>query len=224
MEADLEKLNDELALQELPDEEKVYVINIYKNWKTCFQNQIMITDIKGARTGTRTNIKINDNIQLNGKDIHKNISRKSTIFFSNCSDLNVLMLNKVNHVIIENCKNINFKTTSGIIGGIDILRSSNVNLVVTNRDIFYIGFGGVYQGNIFIEKSLALNTVIRTLECNIINFALMLNEVLKIGKYLTNASLFSGLHTMMFIKNKLTDTLELHYLDGINKEIIYPSY
>lgn len=218
MEAELEKLNDELTLQELPDEEKVYVVNIYKNWKTCFQNQIMITDI------SRTNVKINDNVQINGKDIHKNISKKSTIFLSNCSDLNVLMLNKVNHVIIENCKNINFKTTSGIIGGIDILRSSNVNLVVVNQDIFYIGFGGVYKGNILIEKSLALNTVIRTLECNIINFALMLNEVLKIGKYLTNASLFSGLHTMMFMKNKLTDTLELHYLDGINKGIIYPSY
>lgn len=225
MEKDLRQLEDELDLKDFTVPVKSMAINVFKSWKTCFNNQIIITDIKNKNK--RTNIKIYNNILIDGIETFKDISTRSTILFSNCDNLNIIVLNKINHIVIENSNNINLKSTAGIIGGIDALHSKNINLIITNRDIFYMSFGEVSTSNTYIDKSLALNTLISTLDCNAINFVLTIDDILENVKYLTNISLFSGFNIMMFINNNLTNIMELHYINKENNNsrhngIIYP--
>lgn len=226
METDLKKLENELDLVDIPDFDKKKVINVFKSWKTCYNNQIIIDDI--SNMNRKSIIKIDDKVVIDGVEIYKNISKKSTIFFSNCENLNILLLNKINHVVIENCKNVNFKSTSGIIGGIDVLHSQNMNFIIINQDVFYMSFGGVSTSNIYIDKSLALNTLLSTLHCNRINFVNMVDEILENVKYITNSSLLSGFYMMMFVENDVTGVYELHYIYKDNegnqtKGIIYPN-
>lgn len=194
-------------------------INIFKSWKTCLDNHITITDIK---YDNKVNVSINDNIYINDIETYKNISKTSSIFISNCNNLDIFLSKKINHIIIENCINVNLEVASGIISGIDVLHSENINIIITNEDIFYLSFGEVLKSYIYIDKSLALNTLINTLHCNTTNF-ILINGILDKVKYLTNTSLFSGFNMMMFIYNDDTSTFELHYFNQNSKGIIYPS-
>jgi len=47
-----------------------------------------------------------------------------------------------------------------------------------------MSFGEVHTSNTYIDKSLALNTLISTLQCNSINFIHMINDILENVKYL----------------------------------------
>lgn len=216
METDLEKLIKEL---EFDNSKKETIINVYKSWKTCHNNQVMVSHIKHG------NITVNDSIYIDTvegtTETFKDISNKSTLFFSNCENVNILLCNKINHVIIENSKHINIECISGIIGGIDILHSNNISIIVINQDIYYMGFGHADTCDTYIDKSLTLNTLISTIHCNYINFVHLVNEMLENIKYVTNTSVFGGLYIMFFEKN------ELHYIykDGNNRHvtgIIYP--
>lgn len=225
METDLKKLEDELDFVDLSNYEKEKIINVYKSWRTCFNSQIIITDIQNKNK--RSYIKISSSVYIDGIKTFDNISRRSTLFFSNCENLNIILLGKVNHVIIENSRNITLKSTCGIIGGIDVLHSNNLNFIVVGQDIFYMSFGEVNTSNTYIDKSLALNTLISTLHCSSIDFVHMIDEILENKKYITNSSILGGLYMMMFFKNNLNGTLELHYIyqdneSRQNKGIIYP--
>lgn len=225
MEDDLKKLEDELSLIDLRKDEKEKITNIYKSWRNCLSNQIMITDI--VNKSKRSNVIINNSVYIDGIKIYDNITTRSTLFFSNCKNLYIILLGKVKHVIIENSKNIIFKSTCGIIGGIDVLHSKNINFYIIGQDIYYMSFGEVNACNTYIDKSLALNTLISTLHCNKINFVHLIDEILENKKYITNNSLFSGLYMMMFLKNNSDNVLELHYVyqdnENKNKGIIYPT-
>jgi hypothetical protein len=226
MEKDLKQLENELDFSELDDYNRERVINVFKSWKMCCRNQVVISNVKD-QTKKKTLVRIDDCIYIDGIKTHENISSKSTIFFSNCADLNILILNKINHIIIEKSDNINLKSTSGIIGGIDTLHSNNINIIVINKDVFYISFGEVSSSCTYIDRSLALNTLISTLECYSINFVFTINELIEKVKYITNLSLFSGFSMMMFIKNEVTGIFELHYINqdsenSQHKGIIYP--
>jgi len=225
MEKDLTKLEEELEFVDLDKKDKEAVINVYRSWKTCFDYQIIISNIRNPNKRTRVDIK--DSVYIDGVETYKNISKRSTIFFSECENLNISLISKVNHVIIERSNNINLKTFGGIIGGIDVLHSRNINFIVTKEDIFYISFGDVYMSNTYIDKSLALNTLISTLQCNSLNFVHMIDSILENVKYVTNTSIFGGLYMMMFIKND-TGLVELHYFHRTTEGrtsngIIYPT-
>jgi hypothetical protein len=199
------------TLDDLHDVDKEYYVNVFKSWKTCFDRHVSVNAVKGQ------DIHVRDEIYIDGRKSFDNISSSSTIFFSNCENINILLSRKVNHIIIDNCCNVNLKVTSGIISGIDVLHSQNINLIVTNKDIFYMSFGDVSKSNIYIDKPLALNTSINTLHCNITNF------ILERFRYLANVSIFSGFNAMAFIQNSSSNTFELHCVNQDNDEgIIYP--
>lgn len=208
-------MEEQLNSIEIPDQEKEMIINVYRSWKSCYDNNIIIQNINYNHSA---NIKISKSIYINGIETYTNITSKSRIFFSNCSNISILVLNKINNIIIENCKNINLKTTSGIIGGIDVLHSSNINFVVSKKDVYHISFGDVYKSNTFIEKSLALNTLINTIRCNTINFILMFNEILEKIKYYTNNSLFEEYYLMIFHKPMDSNMVELRYINQNGQE------
>lgn len=225
MEIDLRRLEEELEFVDITESAKEKYINVYKSWKTCYNNQIMITNIKSITE--RTFIEVNESIFINGTETHKDISLRSTLFFSNCENVNILLHNKVNHVFIEKSKNITLKTMAGIIGGIDVLHSDNINFIVVNQDVFYMSFADVRIGNTYIDKSLSLNTLISTLHCHYINFVHMINNILEKSKYITNVSLFGGFY-LMFFKNGDNGIFELQYVyqENNNKQnigIIYPT-
>ena len=224
METDLKNLNNELEF--VDDSDRDGIINVYKSWKTSLNRHIMITDI--IKTKMRTYIKVDSSVYIDGVETFKNISNKSTLFISNCQNVNIILLNKINHVIIENSKNVTLKSTRGIIGGIDVLHSQNINFIVINQDIFYISLGEVSTSNIYIDKLLSLNTLISTLNSSCINFIHMVDEFIERAKFVTNNSILGGLYIMMFFKNDI-DIFELHYIyqDCENRQregIITPTF
>lgn len=218
MEPDLQRLNDEMELFDFDKSSREMITNVYSSWKKCLDNQIIISDLKNVV------IRIDDRLHIDGVETHRDISQKSTLLFSACENVNILVLNKVNHVIVERSHDVNLKSVAGIIGGIDVLHSTNVNLLVTKRDIFYMGFGTATRCNAYIEEPLTLNTLISTLECSNINFISMIDNLSVLGKYVTNRTLFNGFNLYMFIANATTGILELHYLAQLSgsKGIIYP--
>ena len=185
------------------------IFNVFKSWKACLDNQIIISNQKAPSF-----IKIDDNIMINGVEMHTDISNKSTILFSSCENLNIYVGKKINHIIIERSNNINLKFVSGLIGGIDVLHSNNINFDIINQDIFYISFGAVSKANMHIEARLALNTLISSLHTSYLTF------IVDKHRYITNLPFYEDLCMLMFIENELTNNTELHYLGNSCKGVI----
>jgi hypothetical protein len=221
MEKGLDNLNNELEQLDIDDSDKDKIRNVYKSWKTCKDNQIILSDLKSC------NIRIDADLYVDNTVRYTNISKKSSILFSNCQNININVMNKVNHILIEKSKNINLKTVAGIIGGIDVLHSQNVNMVITNQDIHCMSLGDVSCCNAYIDRALASNTFISTLHCHIVNFILTSawgshsHEAPRV--YNTNTSLMSGFNVFVFVANAITNTFELHFVSRDSKGTIYPT-
>ena len=183
--------------------------NIYNSWKSCAKNYIIISHINNS------DIEIDNIISINGIQKYTNISKKTTILFSDCKELKIILSCKINHIIIENSESISMKISGGIIGGIDIIHSREINFMVIDKDIFYLSYGDSKVCNTYIEKDLSVNTLISTLNCLDINFLLVLNS--NIAKYETNKSLFGGFSLLMFTQDNM-ENVELHYLQEHDRE------
>lgn len=174
-------------------------INIYKSWKKCLNNRIIIADI---HSGT---IDVSDYIYINGESTADKVSNKTTIFITECSDLNINISSKINRFIIEKSMYISSRIINGIIAGIDVLHCKNINFNITNNNVFYLGFGGVSKSNTFIDQDIAINTLISTIDCNIINFIIHIDN----RQFCTNSSIFGEFNILFFEKNNTTREIEL---------------
>ena len=76
MEDDLVKLYDELEnYKNITDKDKECIINVFKSWKKCKNNNIVISKID-----KKTNVRIDNNIIANSKVLHENV-----LLFNNMS-------------------------------------------------------------------------------------------------------------------------------------------
>jgi len=169
--SEINKLNKEMNLLNLDEINKVHIRNIFKSWTICKNNFIIISNIENCDI-----IVDNNCILINYEVYRRNINKKIRILFSNCKNLNILIFQKLNHILFEKCSNIKIKITAGIIGGIDVINCDNINFHITKKDIFYISYGDSNICTTCIDKDISLNTQVLANNCNEINLLLMSNS------------------------------------------------
>ena len=213
MEDDLVKLYEELKnYKNITDKDKECIINIYKSWKKCKNNNIVISKID-----RKTNFRIDNNIIANSKVLHGNVNIKSSVHFLNCSNFTIFIDNKINHIYIENCKNFTIKSVSGLISGIDILNSNNIKLMMTTYDIYNLNIRNTVNCNVYIDDSIVDKLFIYTMKCDNLEF-IVVNEAYCISKYIVDN--FDDLHYLSFVKNIVSKDFELHCCDKITLDKI----
>lgn len=89
----------------------------FKSWKLCKNHHIYIENIS------------NQTIKIPCLMHH-------TLFIENCHNLIIDTCTKFNHVVVLNCENINANIPHGLISGIDIIRSKNIFVKVSNSSIY----------------------------------------------------------------------------------------
>ena len=176
---------------------------IYESWKTCHENQLIITTLEHVTVSI-------DNLQVHIDGVFKhNITAKTTIFLTNCRYVTLTITSKIARLIIEKSNNINITLFGRVISGVDILHSRVIKLTICENRVYYIGIGHVYNLTVFISESLANDTIISTLQSNTILFY--------VGnfKYITNMSIFDSFNLFVF-----SQTLELNFINNISSGTI----
>jgi hypothetical protein len=215
MEDDLVKLYDELEnYKNITDKDKECIINVFKSWKKCKNNNIVISKID-----KKTNVRIDNNIIANSKVLHENVNIKSSIHFIGCKNFTIFIDNKINHIYIEKCSNFTIKSVSGLISGIDIINSNNVKLMMTTYDIYNLNIRNSSNCNVYVDDSIVDKLFIYSMKCDNLEF-IVVNEAFHISKYLIEK--FDDLHYLSFVKNIASKEFELHCCDKVtlNKTVI----
>lgn len=66
-------------------------------------------------------------------DFDNLLSIGNSLYFKNCSDLQIIIKNKINKIIFENSKNI-FISVNSLVSGIEISNSQFILLAINNLD------------------------------------------------------------------------------------------
>jgi hypothetical protein len=182
----MQKLDEELENMDLDDITKENIINIYNSYMTVKNNHIYIEN------DHHDFIAIGRGIMMNNQKKNNIVDATKTIFLSNCSDIKIILGKKINHVIIEKCNNIAIRIMRGLISGIDIINSNNINLVIDDNNIYNLNCGKSNDCQCLIKSNIAVKTLISTLDCH--NISLSINDPENRSNILfkTNESLFSG--------------------------------
>jgi mRNA-degrading endonuclease HigB of HigAB toxin-antitoxin module len=212
---DLEQLNQELEeycwdVKELTNGEKDDIKNLYKTWKSCLNKKIIIQDLHN------TNIRVIDNITYNGQILKKNIKKHHTLHFINCSDSTIIITPKVNHITLENCKNINFRSRNGSISGMDLINSNNITLIINSQTVNFIDVSNTTECMFILSESVAENLIIITTNAYNLDYRLVddNNGTLK-NTFKTNMNMFQSVSIYTFqLTNE--DVLSLYIIPNIS--------
>jgi hypothetical protein len=159
-----EKLALELEELDITEEDRQQITKLYDSWSTCLSQRITIQNLAGHTVFIGQILKIDNEILPNI------ITLKSTLYFQNCSNLKIKFDKKVNHITIENCVNIDLFIPSGSISGIDTLNSSKINVCAVDNNVYYLDIGKSKECQYWLDESIALNTLISSLNCFNIKF------------------------------------------------------
>ena len=79
----------------------------------------------------------------------KLLKTNNTLHFTNCSNIDLFLNQKINKIIIENCNDINIRV-GHLISGIEIIKSSDINIFIKkNKKINCLE---LFKSNINVNK------------------------------------------------------------------------
>lgn len=196
---ELHKLNDEMKDLDIPEDVKKTLKNIYRSYKTINNNHIFVEG------DSDDFIAVGNRVIMGKNKITQHIDKTKTLFLSKCTNVRVAVGIKINHIVIENCKNITVRVLCGLISGIDILNSTGINLIVENSSIYYLSCGSSIDCTCSIKKTIANKLLISTMGCYNITLHVIDEHTLQSLNFKTNRSIFPELtlFTYELQKNKL---------------------
>jgi hypothetical protein len=208
----MQELNKELSTLDINNELKKTIINIFKSYLTVKNNHIYIENDHNDF------IAIGKNIIMRNQQKNNIINKKKTIYLLKCSNINIVIGKKINHIIIDKCNNVTIRILNGLISGIDIINSKDINLVVDNN-IYNLNCGKSDNCECLIKKSIAGTTLISTLECY--NIKLLINDINSESNIIfkTNQSLFSSSDGLILYKFEQTNNKLLYSTNNFSGEI-----
>lgn len=131
----------------------------YNSWKQCFDNHLIIQN------------ENDKNIVFN------NLNKRHSIIFSNCNNSHINIKNKINHVILENCKNIILILDNVLISGLDIIHCDDIKLKIDeNINILNYSFSNNLI-NIINETCLQHLNMLSACSSNIFYYILKNNNL-----------------------------------------------
>lgn len=194
----MDKLKEELANLNLSKQEKESLLNIHRSYVTVKQNHIFIED-KDDEV-----VAVGHRIVMKKTQMHVPIDKTKTLFLSNCSNVRVVLGIKINHIVLEKCKNVTIRILSGLISGIDVMNSSGIRIYAENNSIYYLSCGYSTDCSCTIKKNVINKLIISTMNCHNISLNIIHDD--KIITFETNQSLFVPdliLYTFDPVSNKL---------------------
>jgi len=208
----MQKLTEELINLNINNSIRDSIINIYNSYMTVKNNHIYIEN------DHHDFIAIGRGIMMQNQTKHNIIDSTKTIFLSNCSDIKMIFGKKINHIIVDKCSNMTIRIMRGLISGIDIINSKNINLVVDNN-IYNLNCGKSDDCECTIKKNIAGTTLISTLECH--NIKLCINDPSSTTNtiFKTNESLFSSSTGLILYKFIQTNNTLLYSTNDHSSEI-----
>jgi len=214
MEIELEKLDLELDEYLLNKQEKEDIKHLYRVWKSCIDNKILIEN------RNKVNIRINDLIYIDGQSLDYEIDRKSTLHFINCHNITIIINHKVNHVTLEKCNNIIIKTAGGSVSGIDTINCKHIHHIFEQNQVYFLDISKSEDCVISIAEHIALNTTI----LSAYSFNLNINTTCSstriiLSKFRTNLSYFDTHKIYSFEKNN--DNMTMLYFSPNTKQCGY---
>ncbi len=203
------ELNDELEeyswnVRELSENEKEDIRNLYILWKTALNKKIVIDNVHNS------NVRISNNVICDKKVLWEDVKPHHSFHFVDCSDITIVINPKVNHITLERCSNVNFRSTGGSISGIDIIRSTNVTSVFSSKSVKFIDISNATQCTFILSETIAKDIMITTTNSFNLNFR-VISDASGVTKntYKTNMNIFQDSTIYSFHSND-NDTLFLH--------------
>ena len=211
----MQQLHEELENLDVNDSIKENIINIYNSYMTVKNNHIYIEN------DHHDFIAIGRGIMMNNQTKNNIVDSTKTIFLSNCSDIRIIFGKKINHIVIEKCNNIVIRIMRGLISGIDIINSTNINLVVDDDNIYNLNCGKSDNCECLIKKKIAETTLLSTIDCH--NISLSVNDPENMSNIIfkTNESLFSSSNGLILYKFEQNNN-RLLYSTNTQSGEIYP--
>ena len=203
-------LQDELENLNLNDNIKESIINFYTSYLSVKNNHIFIEDKH------HDIIAIGHRIIINNKIKNNLIDSTKTIFLSNCSNIKIILGKKINHLIIERCKNVKVIIMKGLISGLDIIHSSDVNIIINNDNIYNLSCGDSSDCDYKLKKDIASNTLFSTDNCHNINLIINDTENNSIILFKTNESLFTSSMGIIIYKFEEDNNILLYSMNNTN--------
>lgn len=188
-------------IKDLNEDEKNVIKNLYKAWKTSLNQKIIIENLHN------TNIRVMNNITQNSKLLWPLVEQHNTLFFTNCSNMTIIVNPKINHITLENCKNINFRTKGGSISGMDIINSSNITTIFDSHTVNFVDISNSTQCLFILSESVAKNIIMITTSSYNINFKIVAdNSGVCQNTFKTNMNLFqpSAIYNFVSQDNNLS--------------------
>ena len=180
------------------DEQQNILNNIFISWKVCKENHTFIDNISNSILNFGEIYEINS-ISI---EYDNNIDvQKRTIYIDNCKNSIVTLYKKFNHLILLNSENIDININEGLISGIDIIHSNNININIKNNKINLTSFGYSDFCTVVLDDLTSKNIYINTNYCHNINFNIITENI--INQYFTNRSLFSGIKLYLIDDNMI---------------------
>lgn len=210
LEDEITKLNTEIEeycwnVRELSQDEKNDIRDLYRLWKTSFNKKIVIDNIHNS------NIRISDNVVGDGKVLWEDVKPHHSFHFIDCSNITIVINPKVNHVTLEKCNNVNFRSVGGSISGMDLINSSNITSVFNSKYINFMDISNATQCLFILSETIAKNIMITSTSSFNLNFKVIADGsgVTK-STYKTNMNVFQDSTVYRFNSSQDGDGLVLH--------------
>ena len=161
--------------------------NIFNSWLTCKNNHTYIENI------SETELIFSNNIKRDGKvySYDKNIDTlKRTIYIENCDNLDVRLLDKFNHVVIVNSRNIIVRLENSLLSGLGVFGSKNVTVRVSNKKINYSEVSNSENCVFVFDSNSSENIYINTNLCY--NTTFIITDFYIFKRFVTDESLFGA--------------------------------
>lgn len=205
---ELEKLDQDLDnycwnVRELTTDEKNDIKELYTLWKSCLNKKIVIDDLHNE------NIRVSNRITSRNNIIWDDIKQHHSLYFTGCSDSTIIITTKVNHITLEDCKNINIRTTGGSISGIDVINCSNVTHIFESGSIYFMDISNTTECTFILSEKIAMDIMISTTNSYNLHFKTICdNTGVTKNTYKTNMNIFQSYAIYSFHMNE--DILSLY--------------
>jgi len=192
LEKELGKLDQDLDdycwnVRELSPQERDDIKELYRLWKTCLNKKLIIDNIQDS------NIRISNKILNNGDVLWDDVKKHHSLHFINCQNVTIVISEKVNHITIERCSNVNIRSTGGSISGIDIIKCSNVTHIFESGNISFMDISNTTECLFILSEKIARDIMITTTCSFNLHFKTICNYsgVVK-NTYRTNMNVFQS--------------------------------
>lgn len=128
--------------------------NVYKNilssWIKCKDRHIFIENL------SNTTLKMDRYLEIG--NIRENVEftnpKSYTLFLDNCNNMEIKITEKINHVVIFGCDNINIFISRGLISGIDVMRSKNIECDTKKSNINFLSCSNSYSCMFHLDETV----------------------------------------------------------------------